>query len=425
MQELATVPIVLDAQVVFARLGVSLALGLLVGVQRQRTDARLAGFRTFPLVTLLGSLSALLAIPLGVWIVPAALIALALTIAVGNLLKLPGPDAPAPGITTEVALLVMFLVGAALIADYLSISIVIGGLVAVLLQFKEKLHGIARRLEENDILAVARFVLIALVVLPVLPDQAFGPFQVLNLREIWWMVVLIVGIGLSSYIAWRMYGAQAGTLVAGILGGLISSTATTASYARRTVGTPKACALAVVVILIASCVLYARVLVEVAAVAPSAIATLAPPLGVMLAVFAVLCALAWLRRGSEAAHVPPPDNPAELRPALYFALAYAAILLAVAAARHYFPSDRALYVVAGLSGLTDVDAITLSTARLVESGQLQSGTGWRLIVVASLTNLVFKAGIVTALGDRGLLRRIALWFGLGIAAGCGLLVLWP
>jgi uncharacterized membrane protein (DUF4010 family) len=425
MQVSAASPEGLDLQGVFARLGVALALGLLVGIQRQRTDARLAGFRTFPLVTLLGGLCALVAQSLGPWVLSAGLIALAATIAVGNSQTPPAPRDAAPGITTEVALLVMFLVGAASITHELEISIVLGGLVAVLLQFKEEMHGLARRLEENDILAVMRFVLIALVVLPVLPNRDFGPFDVLNLREIWWMVVLIVGIGLASYIALRIFGARAGTLLAGIFGGLISSTATTATYSRRTRGNAKACALAAVVILIASCVLYARVLVEVVAVAPSAIAELAPPLAVLFAVFVALCAIAWFRRGSEAAHAPLPEDPAELRPALYFALAYAAILLAVAAARHHFATDRALYVVAGLSGLTDVDAITLSTARMVEGGRLGVDTGWRLIVVASLSNLAFKVGIVVALGDPGLLRRIALWFGIGFGAACALLVLWP
>jgi uncharacterized membrane protein (DUF4010 family) len=425
MQALAAELPPLEVDAIFARLGVALALGLLVGVQRERTDARLAGFRTFPLVTLFGSLCALLSTRLGAWIVPAGMIALSATIAVGNMLKVPGPHEPAPGITTEVALLVMFVVGAALIADSMQISIAIGGLVAVLLQLKEKLHGLAQRLEENDVVAVARFVLIALVVLPALPDRSFGPFDVLNLREIWWMVVLIVGIALASYVAWRVLGAHAGTLLAGILGGLISSTATTASYARRTRENANVSALAVVVIMIASCVLYARVVAEVVAVAPSAAATLVPPLCAMLAVFAVLCALAWMRRGKEAAHVPPPKDPAELRPALLFALAYAAILLAVAAARHYFATDRALYFVAAISGLTDVDAITLSTARMVESGRLVGDAGWRLIVVASLSNLVFKAGVVAVLADRDLLRRITLWFGLGAAAGVAILAFWP
>jgi len=415
----------LELHVLFGRLGIALALGLLVGIQREHADARLAGFRTFPLVTLFGALAALLAPALGAWIVPSGLFAVALTAAVGNLLARRGEEPVRPGITTEIALLLMFLIGAALVAGFVKVAIVLAGLIAVLLQFKQALHGLARRLAENDLVALSRFVLIALVVLPVLPDREFGPFAVLNLYEIWWMVVLIVGVGIGGYVLWRIFGARAGTLLAGLLGGLISSTATTASYARRTRSSPAAGALGAVVVLIASTVLYARVLAEVAAVAPGSIRTLGPPLAVLLGVFVVLCALAWVRRGAEAAHVPPPEDPAELRPALYFALAYAAILVAVAAARHYFPGERALYVVAALSGLTDVDAITLSTARLVEGGRVEARTGWRLIVLASLSNLVFKAGIVAALGDRGMFRRVALWFGVGAGAAVLLLALWP
>ena len=413
-----------DLQSLFVRLGVALALGLLVGIQRERSGSRIAGLRTFPLVTLLGALSALLGSASGGWLPAAALLALAGTIGVGNLLA--SKEGPRDGgITTEVAALLMFLVGAAVVAGWTKAAVVLGGLIAVLLHFKRELHGLASKLAENDAVAFARFVLVALVILPVLPDEAYGPFEVLNPREIWWMVVLIVGIGLASYVAWRVWGANAGTLLAGILGGLISSTATTASYARRTRQTPAASALAAVVLLIASTVLYARVLAEIAAVAPGQLRALAPPLAAMLLVFVVLSGLAWTRRGDEAAHVPPPEDPAELRPAFLFAVAYALVLFAVAAARHYFPGDRALYVVALVSGLTDVDAITLSTSQLVERGELGPQTGWRLILIASLSNLGFKAGMVAALGDRGLFRRIVVWFGLGAAAGVAMLALWP
>src|SRR6185295_4187917 len=130
----------IDLQETFAQLGVALALGLLVGIQRERTEARIAGFRTFPLVTLFGSLCGLLASQFGAWILAAGLVALAATIAVGNLQIPVENQAPAPGITTEIALLVMFLVGAALITHDMKISIVLGGLVAVLLQFKQQLH---------------------------------------------------------------------------------------------------------------------------------------------------------------------------------------------------------------------------------------------------------------------------------------------
>lgn len=415
----------LSTSEIFLRLGIALALGLLVGLERERSEAPLAGFRTFPLVTLLGALAALLAPTFGGWLAAAGLVALALTIAVGNLLGREDGSRARPGITTEVALLLMYFVGAGLVAGLLVPCVVLAGTAAVLLHLKERLHALARRLSQEDVLVLFRFVLIALVVLPILPDRGFGPFEVLNPREIWWMVVLIVGIGLASYVAYRLFGQRAGTLLAGILGGLISSTATTANYARRARKEPTLAAPAARVVLIASTVVFARVAVLLVAVAPAQARTLAPPLLALCAVFVLL--VFWSGRGRSATALPleHAEQAAELRPALLFGLVYAAVLFAVAAARHYTEGSGALYGVAALSGMTDVDAITLSTARLVASDRLEPGTAWRLIVLATLTNLLFKGVLAFVIGGRALGRRLLLPFGLGLAAGCALLCFWP
>jgi uncharacterized membrane protein (DUF4010 family) len=411
---------------IFLRLGIALALALLVGLERERSEAPLAGFRTFPLVTLLGSLSALLAPTLGLWLPAGGLVALALTIGVGDLLRLKNGPYSHPGITTEVALLLMYLVGVGIAAGLREPCVVLAGTVAVLLHLKERMHSLAHRLSEEDVLVLFRFVLIALVVLPMLPDRAYGPFEVLNPHEIWWMVVLIVGVGLASYVAYRLFGQRAGTLLAGILGGLISSTATTASYARRARAEPGLASPAALVVLIASTVVFARVGVLVAAVAPSQARVLLPPVLVLFGCFVLLSAWGWRMRSSErAAPVEHAAQAAELRPALVFALIYAVVLLSVAAARHYFTHPGALYGVAALSGLTDVDALTLSTARLVDAGRLEAGTGWRLIVLANLSNLAFKGALAFVLGGRAFGARLVLLFGLGTAAGCALLVFWP
>ncbi len=406
-------------------MGIALALGLLVGLERERSEAPLAGFRTFPLVTLLGSLAGLLAPALGAWLPAAGLVALALTIGVGDLLRLKDGQVTHPGITTEIALLLMYLVGAGIVSGLLEPCVVLAGTVAVLLHLKERMHALAHRLSEEDVLVLFRFVLIALVVLPMLPDRAYGPFEVLNPHEIWWMVVLIVGIGLASYVAYRLFGQRAGTLLAGILGGLISSTATTASYARRTRAEPGLAGTAALVVLIASTVVYARVAVLLLAVTPSRAREILPPILILLGCFVLIGAWAW--RGRKPAQVPVEHaaKAAELRPALVFALIYAAVLFAVAAARHYFADPAALYGVAALSGLTDVDAITLSTARLVDSGRLEPDTAWRLIVLATLSNLGFKGLLAFVLGGRELGRRLVWTFGLGLLAGCALLFLWP
>lgn len=413
----------MDLATLFRQLGIALGLGLLVGLQRERVESRLAGFRTFALVTVFGTLSAQLA-RLGdsPWLPAAGLLALTALIALGNFLKLRGGEVD-PGQTTEVALLLMYAVGVFLVVGPAPVAIAVGGGVAVLLHLKPEMHRFADRLGETDFRAVMQFALITLVILPVLPDRTYGPYDVLNPREIWLMVVLIVGIGLGGYLAYKLFGDRAGTVLAGLLGGVISSTATTVSYSRRATASPRSSPLAALVIAIAGAVVFARVLLEIAVVAPGFLPVAAPPLGLLLGVFVLVTAVAWLAGAAGEAEMPEQANPSELKPALVFAFLYALVLLAVAAAREHL-GPAGLYGVAALSGLTDVDAITLSTSRLVAGGRLAPETGWRLIVLASLSNLVFKAGVVAVLGPRRLLGRVGLYFGLVAAAGGLLLALW-
>jgi uncharacterized membrane protein (DUF4010 family) len=273
---------------------------------------------------------------------------------------------------------------------------------------------------------------------------------VLNPQQIWLMVVLIVGISLGGYVAYKFLGPRSGGLVAGVLGGLISSTATTVSYARRTRQTPSGVVVvAALVIVAASAAAFARVLAEIAVVAPNTFWRMAAPLGVMLAwMVAIAAGMSCFARAKEngakakggpaalaTAHggapdsspevgPPVPGNPAELKTALIFAGLYALVLLGVAATRDYFGAGG-LFGVAVASGLHDLDAITLSTARFVEYGQVEPQLGWRLILAASLSNLVFKAAAVVVLGAHQLPRRIAAPYAAALLGGMALLLLWP
>ena len=403
----------MDLSFAFARLGMALGLGLLVGLQREHTEKRLAGIRTFPLATLLGAICALLALEFGGLLVSAGLLCV-----VGMLIADRFVHGKSKGLTTEAALLVMYTVGALAVVGTPTLALAIGAGVAILLQMKETLHGFSDKLSDADVSAIMQFALITLVALPILPDETFGPYDVLNPRHIWTMVVLIVGINLGGYISHKFLGDRAGLLTGGVLGGLISSTATTVTYSRssRRSGLPEP---AVVVITLASTILFARILVELAVVAPAAIWRLAPPLTLMLAISTIVSASAWRgRRGATTLELP---NPSELKTAFAFAAIYAVVLLAVAAAKDHF-GDRGLYVVAVLSGLTDVDAITLSTGRLVQEARIPPDTGWRVVLIAALANLVFKAGIVAAMAHRAVLHKVLLLWGL-VTMG-GITVLW-
>jgi uncharacterized membrane protein (DUF4010 family) len=405
---------------VLGDLGVALGLGLLVGLQRESTSSQLAGLRTFPLVTLLGAVCALLSAGTSGWLLAAGLVGVAAATAMGNAARLrePVPDA---GITTEVALLLMYALGAYAVLGHRAVAVVIGGTVAVLLHFKATLHGAVKRLGEGELRAVMQFVLLALVVLPLLPDATFGPYAVFNPREMWLMAVLIVGLSLAGYVALKFFGERAGIVVGGLLGGLISSTATTVSWSRLTRGRPETARAAALVVVIASTVVYGRVLAEIATVAPAFLPVAARPVLVLAAVMAASAAVLWLRTRGEAAVSAEGQQPASLKTAFTFAALYGVVLLAVAVVNDRYGA-QGLYVVSTISGLTDVDAITLSVSRLVGSGQVAPELGARLVVVGVLSNLAFKGVMAALLGDRRLRTFVAIVFGVQLALGAMLLL---
>ncbi len=405
----------------FQQLGISLGLGLLVGLQRESVASRLAGVRTFPLVTLFGSVCALLATSFGGWVIAAGVTALAVLIFVGKSAEAATGTPPDPGLTTEAALLLMFGVGAYLISGQRPVAIAIGGVAAALLHFKGQLHDAVARLSDNDLKAIMQFALISLVILPVLPNRTYGPYDVLNPRNIWLMVTLIVGISLSGYIVYKFLGEKAGLLLGGVLGGLISSTATTVSYSRRAATAPDSARPAAIVIIIASAIVFARLMLEIATVAPAFIPVAVWPLAAMMTIIALFAGAMWFLDRNGAEQMPAQENPSELRSALLFGVFYAVILLAVAFAKDRYGSGG-LYFVAGLSGLTDVDAITLSTSQLVNLGRISPDHGWRVILVATMSNLVFKAVAVATLGHRRLFFRVGVCYGLVLLAGVLMLV---
>ena len=409
---------------VFATLTISLGLGLLVGLQRERAGSRLAGIRTFPLITLLGALAALTGQVLGGWVVGAGFLAVAATTGVGSYLLLKQEQARETGMTTEIAVLVMYAVGAYTAVGEPAAALAAGVAVAVLLYSKGPMHGLAARIGEKDMGAIMLLAAITFVVLPVLPDRTFGPLDVLNPHHIWLMVVLVVGMSLGGYVAYKALGARAGAVVAGLLGGLISSTATTVTFARRSRENGAYLGPAVVVIMLASGVVYVRVLVEIAVVAQEFWRQAAVPVGVMLAVSAGVAGAAWLIMGRNGDALPEPENPTELKSALMFAVLYAAVLLAVAWGKEHLGTGG-VYGVAALSGLTDMDAITLSTARLVEEGGMAASAGWRAIVIAAMSNMVFKLVVIAGIGGRGLIGRVGPLLAIKLGAALALVALWP
>ena len=408
---------------VYLLLGLSLGLGLLVGLQREYASSKTAGIRTFALITLTGTVCGLLAKEFDAWILVAGFLGIISLLVIGSIQKVKDTQ-EGGGITTEAAVLLMFSLGAYLVFGEPLVAVVLTGVITVLLHFKTSLHGWVNKIGEQDLRAVMQFVLISMVILPVLPDTAYDQYEVLNPKDIWLMVVLIVGISLCGYFAYKLFGDKIGALLGGILGGLISSTATTVSYSKIAVRNRSAGKFAAFVIITASGVSLVRVLIEIRIVSPSFFASLAFPLVAELAVMIILTAILSFRKQKEAFKMQEQKNPAELKSAVMFGLLYAIISFLSAAVKDKFGSEG-LYVVSILSGLTDMDAITLSTAKMTEQKSINASLGWRLILIAFLSNLVFKGGMAMVIGGKELGKTIALLFGIAILTGLIILFIWP
>ena len=396
---------------------------MLVGLQRQSVSSKTAGIRTFPLITLLGTVCGLMAETYSFWILVAGFISVTAILVMGNIQRLKA-DEDNTGITTEAAVILMYAIGAYLVFGELVVAVVLTGVITLLLHFKTTLHGWVDKIGENDLRAMMQFVLISMVILPVLPDATYDRYEAFNPRDTWLMVVLIVGISLAGYFLYKIWGDKAGVLLGGILGGIISSTATTISYAKRTVNAASTVKGAAYVILIASAVSLARVLVEIFVVAPSSFTGFIFPLGAELVVMILLSVILYFRFHKEKNKMPEQGNPAQLKAAVIFGLLYAVIRFVSAFVKDEF-GDNSLYIVSIISGLTDLDAITLSTAKMAEHKEIGTHLGWRLILLAVLSNLVFKAGFAMVLGGRSLGRIVAILFGILIIAGLFIFFLWP
>ena len=396
----------------------SLAIGLLMGLERERSPAARAGLRTFTLVALLGTLSAMIAQKAASPLVLAAgvvIVGLFITAAYQR-----NPDPSDPGTTTVAALLVCYALGAIVWYGYSTLAAMIGIVSTVLLYFKPELRGLSQSLSRRDILSILQFAVLSFIILPILPDREFGPYNTLNPHQTWLMVVLISGLSLAGYIALRFVGQRYGAPLLGFLGGLVSSTATTLVYARhgKNEGMVQ---LAVVVILIANLVVIIRLALEGIAVSPRVLPQLLPVLASGLTAGLAGTALLW-RNLAKGADLPVPEitNPTELRTAVGFGLLYVLVLFFSAWLTAQV-GKSGLYGVAIVSGLTDVDAITLSSLRLFETGKLEADHAVTAIVLAFLANMGFKFGLIAAIGGAPLAKRCALGFAaMGLGMGMGL-----
>lgn len=384
----------------------SLAIGLLIGLERERSPAAKAGLRTFALVALFGTVAAMLSEKTNSpWLLLGGLLVVGLmTIAAYFRARDESAD---PGTTTVAAIAVCYGLGAMIWYDYSTLAVMLAIVTTALLYFKTELRGISQNLSRRDLVSILQFAVLTFIILPVLPDRNYGPHNALNPHQIWLMVVLIVGVSLAGYVALRLVGQRYGAVLLGLLGGLVSSTATTLAYARHSRDSEGLTQLAVVVILLANLTVLIRLAVVSAVVSPSILPQLLPVLGSGLVLGLAAAAYWWHKLGKQSdVLMPEISNPTEIRIAVGFGLLYAAVLFFTA-----WLSDIAgsggLYTVALVSGLTDVDAITLSSLRLFELGKLQGAEAVTAITLGILSNIGFKLGLTFLIGGPLLAKRCA------------------
>ncbi|HYD32677.1 MAG TPA: MgtC/SapB family protein [Azospirillaceae bacterium] len=410
---------------VFQRLGVALAVGLLVGLERgwherEAPDGgRVAGLRTFGLIGLAGGVWALLAATLGAVLLGFGFLAVAGVLVAGHW-QAARRDQGGVGITTSVAGLVTFGLGALAVAGDVAAAAAVAAVMTLLLGLKPTLHRWLLAIDERELFAALQLALISLVVLPVLPNHGLGPYGALNPYKLWLMVVLIAGISFAGYVAVRVIGAGKGILLTAFFGGLVSSTAVTLSFSRRA---KEDAALAPALgagVVIASTIMFPRIGVLVWVIQPSLLPHLVAPLAAQ-ALAGGLMGL-WLVRQRVTGQGAPEQrlsNPFELKTAVSFGAVLAGILVAARALHDLF-GEAGIYALGVISGLADVDAMVVSAGQMAGQG-IPATIAAGAILLAAASNTAVKASLVFGIAGRAAATRVVMAF-LGILLAGGLTV---
>jgi uncharacterized membrane protein (DUF4010 family) len=406
-----------EEQEIFYRVGVALALGLLIGVERgwkARSVAegqRVAGVRTYGLIGLLGGASALLSQHLGVLLMGLMFVGLAGALTTVYVVTQRYDDTDV-GITSLIASLLTFVFGA--LAGYGEVAVAGASAVVttLLLGYKPVLHRWVGALQAGELLAVLKLLLISVVLLPVLPNRGYGPWQALNPYEIWWMVVLIAAISFVGYFAIKIGGARKGAVFTGLFGGLASSTALTLHFSRVASRESAMTPMLATGILLACGTMFPRMVLVAGLLNGDLLRPLLVPAGVMALLVYAPAAFYWrslVRRKTDAPA--PLSNPLEIRTALSFGALLALVML----------GEAGVLMLAAASGVADVDAITLSLARMSQD-DLALRVATLGIVIAAAVNSLVKGGMATAIGGRDIGLRVGV--PLLACAAAGLLVAW-
>lgn len=379
-------------------------IGLMVGLEREHSHqdsetSHFAGIRTFPLMTLLGCTAAFLSTQGQPWLFAVGFAGLAVLVLIVYAFSAQQGDL---GVTTEVVVLLVYLIGGLIYWNHAWLAVALGVIVTVLLAARPALHGLVARIEREDIYAALKFGVVSAVVLPLLPNQAYGPWEVLNPFRIWLMVVFVSAIGFAGYVAIKLLGPQRGIGITGLLGGLVSSTAVTLSFSQRSRDAAPLGKYLAFGIVVASVTMYPTVLVQALVFNRRLAGEIWLPLLLLSALGTGLCVFLWQSVQSQEEQDTKLTNPFRLWPAIQFGLIFGAVLLITRGAQAFL-GDTGVYVTSFLAGLTGLDAVTLSMAQLAGSS-VSYGVAAQALLLAVTANTLAKAALTLVLGARSLRR---------------------
>ncbi|MCA9839305.1 MAG: MgtC/SapB family protein [Trueperaceae bacterium] len=400
---------------------VAVLLGFLIGLERERkrefSGSIFAGVRTFPLIALFGAACGVLSHNAGRWMMMVGLLS------ISSLLLLAywrGSAGTKVGGTTEMAALVAFTMGIlAGLGDYVA-ALAGAVLVTGILSLRDELRVLSGAVTRADLFALVQFAAVSLIILPIIPNENLGPWGVWNPRSIWLLVVLISGISFVGYILSKLISTDRSIGLSGFIGGIASSTAVTLSFSEQSRKNAELSQLFSGGVLAATAVSMVRLLILVGIIQPRLVLAALPGFGL----YFLICALGgWLffrRAKKEQVESAKLENPFELKTALSFALLFAFVLLMTRAAQEFL-GEGGIFIASALSGLTQLDAITLTLAKQVGDG-LAIAVAVKGLAVALMTNSLFKAGLTFSLGTARFARYVSL---VVILAGlASLLLLW-
>jgi uncharacterized membrane protein (DUF4010 family) len=395
----------------FKYLGIALAIGLLIGLERGWRSRelgegmRVAGLRTYGMISLLGAFSGILTQHVSNHFMAFVFLGLTSILLVAYSKGLDKFNDFS--ITGTIASLITFTLGALTVFGHITLAAASAVVITALLGFKPLLHNWMKKLEQEELNATLKLLLISVVILPILPDQNFGPWAAFNPYQIWWMVVLIAGISYLGYFAIRIVGDQYGPVLTGALGGLVSSTAVTLNLSRLSAQYPNMENVLAGGILTACATMFARTLLLTSVINPTLSQALLPALLIM-SVFTYCVAFLLWKSGQQVETIKEMklENPFQLGMALKFG-AFLVIILLLSKLLYVYFGDMGSYVLAATSGLADVDPITLLMSQMSRDGT-SLGIAAKAVLIAVAVNSGIKGILVWAIGGQALALRVGI-----------------